>query len=309
MRKRTSMTIPANCAAPVGGDSSRRGFSLIELLVVIVIIGILIALILPAIAGVRTRARVAQVASEITQLDNGIAKFKSVYNVDPPSSLYIPPIGTAWKAPDRSKVRAIWPQFDFSSNGGLSIPLPNNQFLKGDIHLNGAECLVFFLSGIPDLSQAVPVVTGFSKDPTTPWQSRGTNREGPLFEFANDRFADVDSDRMLEYRDPLPSQTAPYLYLSSQGRRYTPENDGGKLDDYDVWGGAGNSKDLKKVYLKTVNPLQAHRASGYQIISPGLDGLYGTGGVFLDSETLKNDANRQAEVDNITNFSGGQLAP
>jgi hypothetical protein len=29
----------------------------------------------------------------------------------------------------------------------------------------------------------------------------------------------------------------------------------------------------------------------------------------LDSETLKNDANRQAEVDNITNFSGGQLAP
>jgi general secretion pathway protein G len=308
MRKRTSMTIPASCAAPVGGGSSRRGFSLIELLVVIVIIGILIALILPAIAGVRARARVAQVTSEITQLDNAIAKFKSVYNVDPPSSLYIPPAGDAskWPAADRSKVRAIWPQFNFDTNGGLA----NG---SKDLHLNGAECLVFFLGGLENSTSSPPVVLGFSKDPRSPWQSAGTNREGPFFEFANERFTDVDKDGLLEYMDALPGQTVPYLYLSSQGRNYKRTNAAGTglaaQDDFDVFGGPSNPKDLQSVYLKTATPPQAHRNDGYQIISPGNDGLYGSGGVFKDGETLKNDANRAAEVDNITNFSGGQLAP
>jgi prepilin-type N-terminal cleavage/methylation domain-containing protein len=107
MRKRTAMTLPADRAAQGCGVSSRRGFSLIELLVAIVIIAILMALILPAIAGARSRAQVAQVTSDITQLDSAIAKFKSVYNVEPPSSLYIPAIGAAWPAADRSKVREM----------------------------------------------------------------------------------------------------------------------------------------------------------------------------------------------------------
>ena len=113
--------------------------------------------------------------------------------------------------------------------------------------------------------------------------------------------------------DALPGQTTPYLYLSSQGRNYKRTNAAGSglaaQDDFDVFGGPANPKDLQSVYLKTSAPPQAHNNSGYQIISPGRDGVYGTGGVFKDSDTLKNDANRQAEVDNITNFSGGQLAP
>ncbi len=300
------MTLPADRAAQGCGVSSRRGFSLIELLVAIVIIAILMALILPAIAGARSRAQVAQVTSDITQLDSAIAKFKSVYNVEPPSSLYIPAIGAAWPAADRSKVRAIWPQFDFGTNGGLGNGAK-------DLHLNGAECLVFFLGGLENSTSDPPVVVGFSKDPRSPWQAAGTNREGPFFEFANERFTDVDGDGLLEYMDALPGQTVPYLYLSSQGRNYKRTNAAGSglaaQDDFDVFGGPANAKDLQSVYLKTSSPPQAHNNNGYQIISPGRDGAYGAGGVFKDSETLKNDANRQAEVDNITNFSGGQLAP
>jgi len=286
-------------------ESARGGFSLIELLVAITIIAILMALILPAIAGARARAQVAQVTSDITQLDSAIAKFKSVYNVEPPSSLYIPPAGDAskWPAADRSKVRAIWPQFNFNTNGGLANGAK-------DFHLNGAECLVFFLGGVPKLSQSVPTVNGFSKDPTKPWQLLGTNREGPFFEFANERFTDVDNDGWLEYMDSLPGQKTPYLYLSSQGRNYVRTNDPQKKDDYDV---LGSGDDLQSVYLKTASPPQAHRNNGYQIISPGIDGYYGRGGVFIDAEMLKTagekDELRKRELDNITNFSGGQLAP
>ena len=283
---------------------ARRGFSLIELMVVIVIIAILMALILPAISGARQRARIAQVSSEISQLDNAVAKFKSVYNVEPPSSLYIPAAGGTWGAADRSKVRSIWPQFNFATNGGLGNGTK-------DMHLSGAECLVFFLGGIENSSSNPPVVLGFSKNPQTPWDSAGTNREGPFFEFDNSRFTDLDKDGLLEFADPLPDQQTPYMYLSSQGRNYKRTNAAGSTlaeqDDFDVHGGNSNTKDLQAVYLKTAQPVQAHRPDSYQIISPGPDATYGVGGVYKDGEELVGP--RATEMDNITNFSGGQLKP
>lgn len=290
--------------------NARRGFSLIELMVVMVIIAILMALILPAISGARQRARIAQVSAEVTQLDNAIAKFKSVYNLEPPSSLYIPAAGGTWGAADRSKVRSIWPQFNFATNGGLSIPT-RAAVKTGDIHLSGAECLVFFLGGIENTQSDPPVVLGFSKDPQSPWNPAGTNREGPFFEFDNSRFTDLDNDGLLEFADPLPDQQTPYMYLSSQGRNYKRTNAAGSTlaeqDDYDVHGGNSNTKDLQAVYLKTAAPVQAHRPDSYQIISPGPDATYGLGGVYKDGSELTNA--RTVEADNITNFSGGQLKP
>lgn len=279
----------------------RTGFSLIELLVVIVIIGILMALILPALSGARNRARIGQVSTEISQLDNAIAKFKSIYNVEPPSSLYVPPLGDPWEPVDRSKVRAIWPQFDFATNGGLG---------TGNFHISGAECLVFFLGGIRT-STTPPALLGFSKNPRFPWASAGSNREGPFFEFDNARFLDKDNDTVLEYGDSLPDQSNPYAYFSSQGRSYSKSNAGGsglrEQDDFDIHGGNSNAEDFSVIYLKTATPALPHRSEGYQIISPGFDGLYGIGGVYTDGTELT--LTRAAEADNITNFSGGPLKP
>jgi general secretion pathway protein G len=282
----------------------------VELLVVIVILGILAALILPAIVGARRSAQVAEVANEIRQLETAVTKFKATFNVDPPSSLYIPDLtkNESWSAVDRAKIRALWPQFNFANNGGA----PNHYFGQ---HLNGAECLVFFLGGVsPSKYSAGYAPVGFSKNPAEPWSVTGTNREPAFFEFNAARFSNLDAattpeDHLPEYLDPLPAQSTPYLFLSSQGRAYTKVNRP-LADDYDVHPSTNgqSSEDLQAAYFSVETPYKAHRPDGYQIISPGFDGLYGIGGSYTDASQLEK-TDRSPEFDNITNFSGGQLKP
>jgi prepilin-type N-terminal cleavage/methylation domain-containing protein len=297
-------------------NQSRRGFTMIELMVVIVIIAILVSLIVPAVSRGLSISRIAGVVAEISSLDNAIAKFKADHGVEPPSSVILHEAAVNWASDPVSMatIRQIWPQFNF----GLGRDLNGNGTIDtgaaGAFALTGSECMVFFLGGMFTKDTSTPPVfamVGFSKDPTNPFVLGGT-REAPLFEFNTGRLIDIDNDSIPEYKDALPGQTNPYLYYSAyDGTGYNPAE---FLQSPAV---APVTYGLFLPYAQSATV--AWKSSSHQIISPGYDKQYGFGGIYLTtgaarlppgSPTPPTAAQRIPEADNITNFSSnGVLQP
>lgn len=65
---------------------NRRGFTLVEILVVICILGILMALLVPTLVGAKGRAIVTQCKAEISQLKSSLETYNSKFGDYPPSS-------------------------------------------------------------------------------------------------------------------------------------------------------------------------------------------------------------------------------
>ena len=326
---------------PPSPHHRRRGFTLIEVLVVITILAILAAFLVPALSGASLRARIVQVRTDISAIESAIGQFKTDFNMEPPSGIVLYERGedannngniTNDPAPNwgydnrgpayetqrtrsRAIIRQLWPQFDFRLNRDIN----RNGDPTESFDLRGSESLVLFLGGAIGYddtnsnSQRDPgekaYLAGFSKNPANPFAADG-NRQGPYFEFRNDRLSESTVNTgFFVYRDPWPSQTNPYMYVSSYGGKGYRQLDLGM-------GG------LQHWYLQgTAATSQPWLATKYQIISPGPDGQYGVGGPFQPTQSVAlpawnrttpagswTVADRAPEADNITNFHSGRLS-
>ena len=108
------------------GSHDRRAFTLVELLVVITIIGILIALLLPAVQAAREAARRSHCVNNLKQLGLAVQNYVSTHNVFPPGGIsYCFPSGGTFDNPCKSlnglvfllpycEQQAVYSQFDFN---------------------------------------------------------------------------------------------------------------------------------------------------------------------------------------------------
>jgi prepilin-type N-terminal cleavage/methylation domain-containing protein len=284
----------------------RRGFTLVEMLVVIIIIGILAAILVPTIGAAIRRARNTKIGLEINQLGSAVEAYKKTYSDYPPDFSSKPVV-------DRH-IRKAFPKIspqEFLIAEGLFWPN----------RVDPAEALVFWLGG-------------FSADPRRPFTGPGgpfkqtatgyainINRNAPLFPFNDERLTIYLADPTTgnpsatgvprssdeqEIHGESPTSNdlfpvyfpdkvgAPYVYFDSRtynraGNRYPPAFPGTS-----IVGVVGP-------YLSDLATQPFMNKSTFQIVSSGLDSEFGVAGGSFPS----GNGNGQADKDNLTNFSEG----
>jgi len=150
---------------------SSRGFTLVELLVVIAIIGILIALLLPAVQAAREAARRSQCANQLKQLGLGAINYEQMLRTFPSSG-----INQGWLGNSTTGIIYNTPgQLTMNKHGfALMLPYLELQSIYGQLNQNG--CYSACLNG--GGPAALPLAMG---DPTTNGNAALMAMQVPLF--------------------------------------------------------------------------------------------------------------------------------
>ena len=197
----------------------RRGFTLVELLVVIAIIGILIALLLPAVQAAREAARRSQCTNNLKQLGLALHNYHDTFQQFPPAGfdygwanngggehankLYKNHSGLTHLLPFLEQ-QAIYDQFDFTQASCAYMksserPMAGDPIASGNAALAGTRIAAFFC---PSDSGEVLSSTSTSYSPASGYRGVKTNYdfsadEGARSYFDNWRSRTQMKDRLM----------------------------------------------------------------------------------------------------------------
>jgi prepilin-type N-terminal cleavage/methylation domain-containing protein len=288
--------------------SDVRGFTLVEMLVVLGIIAILVALLMPAVMMAVNRARITRMGTEISQLEQALIAYKNDKgdfppNLRGPADVVIRHIRRCYPKIAPTEFAAV---IDMSTTPPSVVPA---------MQLDEGESLVFWLAGTRNNPRFPFGLTG------------GTDSEMKrYYEFDERRLKDDDANAtfIAAGYPSIPSYQVPYAkdtyYLYIDARTYAAMTSTAALLDPST----GAYAEIDASVTTTITADQVARPYGsstttgaamnpttFQILCAGQDGDWGN--VALDgtvSTTIKlfpsGGGYTNGDRDNITNFSEGQ---
>lgn len=251
-----------------GAGGVRGGFTLVEMLVVVVIIGILAGLVTAVAMRVRVSARVAEIKLELSGIEQAMALFKEKYGDYPPDCTNEQEVARF--------IAATWPRY--TGDWKTAIGWAN---LQND----SAAALVFWLGGMRNGTELL----GFSPNPRKPFETDTTEGRQPLFDFRPDRLRLV-GNKLYYYQPNATNETEPYVYFKAGANGYFVAG----TSTVKQWNNCKACRDLR------VGPNAWAAPNKFQLRAPGLDGKHGSGVAFPNGTDYN-----EFQYDDVANFSDG----